>query len=258
MRNTVQKRGKSFYIGYVEVTVREILVSVSIIAILSLIGVLISSKISESIMDSNEKYNKAIKIEDADMFEYGMRTNVGNAFVYGDLKAVDTVTYPDIEGEYMYVERVKERYTQHTRQVAHTKTVNGKTQTYYTTETYWTWDRVGHDDIKCKEISFKDVVFDSNKIDIPGTSYIDMVYENTHVRYKYYGTGLEHTGTIFTELKDNTITDGTKFYKDHDIEKTVERLENGVGPIVAFWIFWVILMGGCVVGFYYLDNKWLK
>ena len=29
-----------------------------------------------------------------------MRTNVGNAFVYGDLKAVDTVTYPEIGGEY--------------------------------------------------------------------------------------------------------------------------------------------------------------
>ena len=53
------------------------------------------------------------------MFQYGMDTNVGNAFVYGDLKAVDTVTYPEISGEYMYVEKVKERYTKHTRRVAH-------------------------------------------------------------------------------------------------------------------------------------------
>lgn len=41
------------------------------------------------------------------MFQYGMDTNVGNAFVYGDLKAVDTVTYPEIGGEYMYVEKLK-------------------------------------------------------------------------------------------------------------------------------------------------------
>lgn len=55
-----------------------------------------------------------------------MRTNAGNAFVYGDLKAVDTVTYPEIGGEYIYIEKVKERYTMHTRQVAHTTTMNGK------------------------------------------------------------------------------------------------------------------------------------
>lgn len=41
------------------------------------------------------------------MFQYGKDTNVGNAFVYGDLKAVDTVTYPEIGGEYMYVEKSK-------------------------------------------------------------------------------------------------------------------------------------------------------
>ena len=105
-------------------------------------------------MDQNEKYNKAVKIETQDLFEYGMRTNIGNAFVYGDLLAVDTVTYPEIGGSYMYVEKVKERYTMHTRQVAHTRTVNGKTQTYYTTETYWTWDRVGSEDKTCNEISF--------------------------------------------------------------------------------------------------------
>lgn len=40
----------------------------------------------------NEKYNKAVKIEDSGLFEYGMRTNIGDAFIYGDLIAVDTVS----------------------------------------------------------------------------------------------------------------------------------------------------------------------
>lgn len=101
-----------------------------------------------------KKYNKAIKIESQELFEYGMRTNAGNAFVYGDLKAVDTVTYPEIGGEYIYIEKVKERYTMHTRQVAHTTTMNGKTHTYYTTETYWTWDYAGSEERICDEISF--------------------------------------------------------------------------------------------------------
>ena len=89
------------------ITKREIIASISIIAVMLLIGVLISSKISEHQMDKNEVYNKAVKIEDDELFQYGMDTNVGNAFVYGDLEAVDTVTYPEIGGEYMYVERLK-------------------------------------------------------------------------------------------------------------------------------------------------------
>ena len=248
---------KGFDFGSFEITNREIIASVSIIAVMILIGVLISGKISEHQMDKNETYNKAVKIESTDLFQYGMDTNVGNAFVYGDLKAVDTVTYPEIGGEYMYVEKVKERYTQRTKQVAHTKTVNGKQQTYYTTETYWTWDRVGSEDIKCEEISFCGVIFKSNKIDIPGSDYIDTIKESSHIRYKYYGTGTKFTGTIFADLRNKTISDNTNFYNNMNIEETVEYLESG-GGVIIFWIFWIILIVACVFSFYYLDNKWLE
>ena len=180
---------KGFDFGDFEITKREILASISIIAVMILFGILISSKISEHQMDKNEIYNKAVKIESQEMFQYGMDTNVCNAFVYGDLKAVDTVTYPEISGEYMYIEKVKEKYTRHTRKVRHS---NGKT-TWYTTETYWTWDRVGSEDINCKEVSFCGVNFASNKIDLPDTDYIDTIKKSSHVRYKYYGVGTELT-----------------------------------------------------------------
>lgn len=42
-----------------------------------------------------------------------------------------------------------------------------------------------------------------------------------------------------------------------DIEETVEYLESG-GGVIIFWIFWILLTGGCVFGFYYIDNKWLE
>lgn len=131
------KNRNRFIFGDFEITKREILASVSIIAVLLLIGFIISGKISDHLMDKNEKYNKAVKIEEQELFEYGMRTDIGNAFVYGDLEAVDTVTYPEIGGKYMYVRKVEEHYTMHTRQVAHTTTVNGHSHTYYTTEVYW-------------------------------------------------------------------------------------------------------------------------
>ena len=45
-----------------EITKREILASISIIAVMILIGILISNKISENQMDKNEIYNKAVVI----------------------------------------------------------------------------------------------------------------------------------------------------------------------------------------------------
>lgn len=236
------------------ITKREILVSIAIISIMLLLGVVIHGNINDRLMLEYQKYNTALQINnDSELFNYGMKTNVGNAFVYGDLKAVDTVTYPEIDGEYMYVEKVKEKYTMHTRTV--TTTVNGKTTTRV--ETYWTWDRVGSEDKKCKEISFCDVVFKSNKINLPPSYYIDTIKKSSHIRYKYYGVGTEYTGTIFTELKDNTIPDNTKFHNKMNIEETMESLKSG-WQLILFWIFWVPLTCCCVYGFYYLDNWWLE
>ena len=62
MRRT--KRG--FQFDNFEITKREILASISIIAIFLLIGVLISGKISEHQIEENEKYNKAVKIQSTD------------------------------------------------------------------------------------------------------------------------------------------------------------------------------------------------
>lgn len=240
-------------VGDIEITKREVLVSISIIAILLMIGFGISGSISEYVSDRNEVYNKAVKIESTDMFEYGMRTNVGNAFVYGDLEAVDTVTYPEIGGEYVYVEKVKERYTMHTRVVTYTS--NGKTRTR--TETYWTWDKVDSEEIIAKEISFAGVKFDINKIDLPFSEYIDTIKESSRIRYKYYGVGTNYTGTIFADLRDNTIPDGTDFHNNKNIDETIKLLEALDGTWV-FWIFWIVLIGFCVYGFYYFDNRWLE
>lgn len=239
------------------ITKREILASVSLIAVLLLVGVLISSKISEYQMDKNEVYNKAVKIKDSELFQYGLDTNIGNAFVYGDLEAVDTVTYPEINGEYIYIKKVKEKYTMHTRTVTYT-TGSGKTrQTHTKVERYWTWDEVDSESKKCNEVMFCGVKFDSNKLNYPSSQHIDTIKESKNIRYKYYGVGTKHTGTIFANLKNKTIPDNTEFYKDQKIEETIKRLEVK-GWTIVFWICWIVLICLCVYGFYYIDNEWLE
>lgn len=230
-----------------EITKREILTSVSIVAVMILIGVLISFKISEYQADQNEIYNKAVKIESQKLFRYGMDTNIGNAFVYGELKVIDPVTYPAIGGKYMSVEKIKEKYTKHTRKVTLTKQ-----------ETYWTWDEVDRESIQCKKISFCGIKFKSNKITFPSSKYIETIKESNHIRYKYYGVSEQHIGTIFADLRNKTIPDKTHFYKDMNIEKTVDYLESGDILLIFFWFVWIILIVIVVFIFYYADNEWLK
>lgn len=241
-----------------EITKREVIAGLVIIAFMMIVGFFISDNIIDWQNEQNAQYQKALHIDnDAELFQYGMDTNVGNAFVYGDLIAVDPVTYDEIGGEYMYVEKVKEQYTKHTRQVAHTRKVGKTTQTYYTTETYWTWDRVGSEDKKCKEISFCGVTFDSNKIDIPSEELIDTINESSHVRYKYYGVAKKYMGTIFAKLSNHTIPEGSDFYNNQKIDEVLELKTTG-GWHIMFWIAWVILTAILTCGFYYLDNRWLN
>lgn len=99
--------------------------------------------------------------------------------------------------------------------------------------------------------------FDSSKIQFPDEQYIDTVKESSKIRYKFYGVGTKHTGTVFTELKDNTINDKSAFYNNMDIQSSLDYLCSGY-ELVFFWIFWILLTGGCMFGFYYIDNRWLE
>lgn len=239
--------------GDFKITIREIIASVTIVAVMLIVGFMISSKIEAHQMDKNAEYYKAVHITDSNMFLYGMKTNLGNAFVYGSLQAVDPVTYPEIGGEYLYIEKVKEKYTMHTRTV--TTTVNGKSQTR--TETYWTWDKVGSEDMHSNNIRFLGIEFSYGKVAVPNADYIQTIKESSKIRYKYYGCLKEYTGTIYTFLKDGTIKDNSEFFQSKNIESAVKQKTLGIG-LWLFWIFWFALIGGAVFGFYYLDNRWLE
>ena len=120
-----------------EIKKREILFGVIIVLVMLAIGFGISGAIKEYAQSKAEKYTTAVRIEDAGQFSYGMSTDFGNALVYGTLQAGQPVTYPELEGEYLEISMVEERYTMHTRTVTYTDS-NGRSHTK--TETYWTWD----------------------------------------------------------------------------------------------------------------------
>lgn len=237
-----------------EITSRELLFSIIIVLVLTTIGLFISEKISSEADEANQEYEQATKIDNnQDLFEYGMRTNIGNAFVYGTLKAVDPISLPELEGKYTYIKKVKERYTKHIRTVTHT---DGK-RTWTTEETYYTWDRVGSEEFNCKEVSFLGNIFPYGIIRLPVENNIETIRESYSIRYVYSVSYEEYVGTIYTRLYDNTISKATLYTKD--INGTINYLRtSGVVNQVAFWILWVILTAGSVYGFYYLDNRWIE
>ena len=252
---------KKFDLGDIEVTSREIIVSIAIVAAFLIGGFLISGRIQDRIDDANMKYNTAVKIDCSDsneLFVYGMRTNIGNTFVYGKLIAVDPVSYPDIDGEYMEVKKTKEKYTRHTRQVAHTITVNGRTQIYYTTQVYYSWDYAGSESKKCEKVRFCDIEFSSYRIDLPPLEHIDtQTFGN--IRYIYEGSKTEYLGTLFSDLREDTISEGSDFLADMTIDEAVEHYkQTGVVKQVLFWFIWTVICGACVYGFYSLENRWLE
>lgn len=243
--------------GNFTITKREILVGISITLILIAIGMFISNDIQNGINEKNEKYFKALKIENNnDMFNYAVKTNVGYAFVQGKVTGIDPVQ-KDIDGKYFYIKKVKEKYTMHTRQVAHTRTVNGKTQTYYTTETYWTWDYAGEEEFHVDKFNFSGKEFNYGDIKFGNSRYKDTITESYYIRYQYYVIENEFEGSLFTKIKDNKITENQFYYRP--IKEIIEDKESeSSSASIVFWIIWVLIICGADFAYVYLDNHYLE
>lgn len=236
------------------ITKREIVFSIVIVCFMLIIGIILSGKINDNLMNEFQKYNTALQInDDADLFKYGMRTNIGNAFVYGELAAVDPVSYAEIGGEYGSITKVTERYTRHTRTVT---TTDSKGHSHTRTEVYWTWDAIHREKSNASTISFLGVSFPYGTIDYFPENYIATVKLSSKLRDVYYGSETTYLGTIYAELMNNTISN-VSFHNDMSIEETIKFLEVK-WQLIAFWIIWIIFSGFVVYGFYYLENEWLE
>ena len=119
----------------------------------------------------------------------------------------------------------------------------------------WTWDEIQSEEIHSSKITFLEIEFDYSKIEMPAAEYIDMIQESVSIRYKYYGCKNEYVGTIYTDLRNNTISDKTKFY-EMDMNETIKYLESRPYEIV-FWSIWILLTIGLVYAFCYFENRWL-
>ena len=166
-----------------------------------------------------------------------------------------------LDGEYLTICKTMERYTMHTRTVTYTDS-NGKTKTR--TETYWTWDYAGSWEQASETVSFLGREFQIGQLSLPGDETLRLkggdtyLYEGLHTRYYFTGLPASFDATIHADLRDGNIGEGAEVFKDKTPAEVVDdQLSGQKIPVIIFWVFWVLLTGGALVGFFYLENRWL-
>ena len=242
-------------IGNAEITYRELIVSVGIVFIMLILGSVIAGNITRDSLEQKKEYNTAISIESENMFDYGIRTNVGNAFCQGALEAVDTVSDSRIDGQWMYIYCEEKHYTMHTRTVT---TTDSKGHTKTRVETYWTWDYYSSEEHNSKNITFLGKEFKYGDIKMPSSKYLTTVQVSPHVKFEFYVKEVHYDGTLFANLSDESIHDA-QFIKDKNIEEARDYMISAAGTrVIWFWVFWVVLMVVAVGAFYVAENRWLE
>lgn len=243
-----------------KVTKRETLVAIAITLALIGLGIIISEAIKNNVNESNEKYYKALKINnDEEMFKYAIKTNVGYTLASGTIRAINGISIDELDGIYLSIKKVKEEYRKHYREEKHTRIKSdGTEEIYYTTEEYWTWDYVEEEKIHVDKFNFLGVDFDYDTMEFYNQSYNTTKEVEYHIRYKYYTIPIEFEGTLFTYINNNTITQN-KFSTNKTINEIVKSKEDDVNFINAiFWITWIIFITLIDFGYVYLENNYLE
>ena len=254
--------------GTWEMTLREVIFGILLFAIYIIGGLCIYEKIDRAIEKHNIKYTEAVWVTDDITFKNRVYTDSRDAFVYGDWSSVGSVSFGSLRGpdkpagQYSYVSCEKEHYTRHTRRVAHTTTVNGKTRTTYTTEVYYTWDHVWTDFGHVSSIKFAGLIFPYGTVEPTSIG----IYLGTKTygsnRYIYKAEGTSASGIAFTHIEDNSISPCTLYtnYKNtpEDFQAYLDSKLMGNAARYVFWITFIVLGIIGVILFCVLDNNWLN
>lgn len=243
------------FIGNYEVTLREVIFSITIVAVLYLIGFFIAGHIEHSANSKNLEYRQAAQISNTNEFAYALKTDIGNAFIQGKFEAVDTVSHNNLSGDWLHIVAEYEKYTMHTRMVT---TSNGKGGTRTYLHTYWTWDRYDLKRLHSKFVKFGGIVFPYD------TFSYDYAERKSH-RVKI-GNGRRITftalyprfnATVYSNLKDGKLIGENILMKDMSIKECYDSYTKNCG-LVIFWSIWILFMCAAVVIFVIHENGWIE
>ena len=242
-----------------EITKREILASVTILAIMVGIGVWLSAPILSKATERYLAVASSVVANTDDEFDYISRTNAGRFLANGTLSAIDTVRLEELPGVYSSVKKAKEEYRLHTEVYT---TTDGKGHTTTHTRTYHSWDEVKHWNYKAERAMFRGKEFKIDevyRVRMQKDTIIKVktkMFEND-TRYVYYTAPVSFDGVMLGSAMNRKYEE-PKFINGLTAEEYIKNTERKLnGNTVLFWILWSLLTAGMIVGFYALENKWL-
>lgn len=241
-----------------EITLREFLFSIFIFGTLMLIGFFISNGIKSHIHNKTLVYRQSAQIKNNPTeFKWAIETDVGNVFVEGKLKSVDSVTHEKLGLDVLSYNATYQHYTMHTRPVTRTRVDSkGRSHTYTTIETYWSWDTYKRNSKGVKEVEFSDVKFNRSRFDLGAFIRTKVVGNGHNDRIVFKYIPCELYGAFFGEIKDKTFT-RTVILHGSTIEKLYEDFTTSHLNMI-FWIVWIILSVLITFIFYIHENNWLE
>lgn len=140
--------------------------------------------------------------------------------------------------------------------------MNGKTQTVYKTEVYYTWDFVWGEENNVKQIKFAGVTFPYGTVN--PNKVLKYLGTDTHGndRYIFDAELTSASGIAFTHIENNEIEKCTLHQEylntSEDFKKFLDDKLMGNGLRYAFWIVFVLIGIFGIVVFCVLDNDWLN
>lgn len=268
------------------VTRGEIIITCIAFVIWTTICIFINMSITNATTKSNEIYYKAIQINnDQKLFEYAMKTNAGNALVYGEVNPVDTVMDERLKQEYLAIKVYIDKYVEKVRYEDITDedgNVIGQRAVYYEE-----WERYKTIESCAKEINFlgknfpysklnlsnyTKLALDSNTVEdeFEGKIRWDYIYPSGRFfervgdyRYQYYVIPLKQNITVLANLGESTMYNVKNKDSAVDVhyEKTIEqvmkeRQQSKNGFNILFTVFWYIIFVALAYVFINSRNKW--
>lgn len=235
-------------------------------------------------------YNTAIQAIETDRFNYAIDSQQGILLGSGHFTPTQLVKFPEMQKQYAWVEKTKEEYTRHEREVC-TDTYDAEgnvTGETCHTEVYYSWDYAGSDQVQTPayklhgreypESLFNDGIFAQSKdcdefmpkgsdggwfSDAKGCSG-GYYYTDGDTRYDYRVIDPNGFDAAFIAdvrkgglkpLNANFISLERK-----SVEQMVKDANNYHTPGIIFIVFWWLLvlggMGAVAYAWAMADNKW--
>lgn len=272
--------------NHIKVKKREVIFSIIIICVSLVLGLIISNNVQDSMNRENQKYRLALRVDnDEASFQHLLKTSAGDALVSGTIKAVDTVTNPEIKGEYFYIEKYIERYE--VWYETETK-VDSEGNSYTETVRKEGWRYYRNLTETANQYSFMGETFSTFNLELPYRSKLPLneqtltgntmaadvlygwFYEHSSwrewegdLRWCYYVVRPSFSGTALVNLNDGKMTNALNpqnniAFEDISIENLLEKIDHRIDNfMVWFWIIWIIITAIIVFLFYVGENRWL-